>query len=202
MKRIVIIAAVLGGVAIGALGAQGDSINLTTSVMHALTPIDEVPTKDEIIRVFPTNTAVALADVATNTSNDFGVRLRAIRALPQFCVPSCAGSQPYNALLALLSSVPPTDPDGKTILLLRATIEAIGIAKSGSSADVTTLIPFLNNPSRDIRAATAFALRDLCLQTAVNPLREQYNRENLPGGVPQVRLAISAALRDLGTCGN
>ena len=102
----------------------------------------------------------------------------------------------------MLSSVSPTDPDGKSILLLRATIEAIGIAKSGRTEDVDLLTAFLNNPSRDIRAATAFAMRDLCLQAAVNPLREQYNRENLPGGVPQVRLAISAALRDLGTCGN
>ena len=202
MKRVAIMFALLGGVALGALGAQGDSIQLSTPAMHALTPIDTLPTKDEITRLFPTNTASALADVASNPDNDFGVRLRAIRALPQFCLPACNGTPTHQSLLTLLHSVPSTEPEGKTILLLRATIEAIGIAKSGNVQDVNDLVPFLSNPSRDIRAATAFALRDLCLQAAVNPLREQYNEEMKSTGVPQVRLAISAALRDLGTCGN
>ena len=202
MKRLAIIGAVLGGVALGALGAHGDPVTITPNVLHAMTPIDEVPSKDEIIRAFPTNTAAQLAQVAQDTATDFGVRLRAIRALPQFCLPSCFNSQPHASLVALLSSVPSTEPEGKTILLLRATIEAIGIAKTGHNNDVNLLVPFLGNPSRDIRAATAFALRDLCNQTAVIPLRDQYQREMMPGGVPQVRLAISAALRDLGTCGN
>jgi HEAT repeat protein len=168
-------------------------------MLHAMTPIDSLPTKDEIIRVFPSNTAAQLVDVAKNTANDFGVRLRAIRALPQFCLPSCAASPTYASLLELLHSVPPTDPDGKTILLLRATIEAIGVAKINDPDVVDDhLLAFLDNPSRDIRAATAFALRDLCLPNAILPLRAKYNSEL----VPQVRLAISAALRDLDTCGN
>lgn len=199
MKRIGIIAAVFGGIALGALGAQGDPILITPSMLHAMTPIDSLPSKDEIIRLFPTNTASQLADVAKDANNDFGVRLRAIRALPQFCLPSCTGSPTQQSLLDLLHSVPPTEPDGKTILLLRATIEAIGIARSNDTAVVDDhLASFLGNPSRDIRAATAFALRDLCLQNAVLPLRAQYNVEL----IPQVRLAISAALRDLETCGN
>lgn len=201
MKYATIIVLV-GLVALCALPARGDQIQLTKSIEYALTPIDSVPTKDELTRLFPQNTASQLAAVAADTNVDFGVRLRAIRALPQFCLPACAGSAPHQALVALLGSVPPSDQDGTSILLLRATIEAIGIAKSGDTSDVNRLAPFLDNPSRDIRAATAFALRDLCLQTAVAPLRNRYNVEITPAGIPQVRLAISAALRDLGTCSN
>jgi hypothetical protein len=109
---------------------------------------------------------------------------------------------PHNSLLALLDSVPPADHVGTSILLLRATIEAIGIAKSPDNTIVTKLAPFLGHSSRDIRAAAAFALRDLCNQTAVTPLRNRYNIEMMPTGIPQVRLAISAALRDLDTCSN
>lgn len=201
MKHATIIV-VLGLVALCALPARGEEIQLTKNALHALTPIDSVPTKDEITRLFPQNTASQLATLAADTNVDFGVRLRAIRALPQFCLPTCAGSAPHQALVALLGSVPPSDQAGTSILLLRATIEAIGIAKSGDANDVSRLASFLDNPSRDIRAAAAFALRDLCLQTAVTPLRNRYNVEMGPTGVPQVRLAISAALRDLGTCSN
>ena len=198
MKRIAVI--VLLG--LGALSAHGESIQLAPRVMHAMTPIDSVPTKEELTDLFPQNTATQIAAIAQDTNVDFGVRLRAIRALPQFCLPSCAGTAPHASLLALLASVPPADQTGTSILLLRATIEAIGLTKSTDSDDVINLARFLENPSRDIRAAAAFALRDLCNQAAVTPLRNRYNVEMAPGGIPQVRLAISAALRDLNTCSN
>ncbi|MBA3503410.1 MAG: HEAT repeat domain-containing protein [Deltaproteobacteria bacterium] len=198
MKRVAVIAVLVG---LTALSAHGESIQLSNNVLHAMTPIDSVPTKQDIENIFPQNTASQLAAIAQDSNIDFGVRLRAIRALPQFCLPSCAGTPPHNSLLTLLASVPPADQAGTSILLLRATIEAIGIAKSPDPDVVTKLAPFLDNPSRDIRAAAAFALRDLCNQAAVTPLRNRYNIEMSPTGIPQVRLAISAALRDLGTCG-
>jgi hypothetical protein len=198
MKR----AAVIVVLGLGALSAHGDSIQLAPSVMHAMTPIDSVPTKEELVALFPQNTATQIAAIAQDTNVDFGVRLRAIRALPQFCLPSCAGTAPHASLRALLASVPPADQTGTSILLLRATIEAIGVSKSTDPDDVTKLAPFLDNPSRDLRAATAYALRDLCNQLAVVPLRQRYDTEMKPGGIPQVRLAISAALRDLATCSN
>jgi len=198
MKR----AGIILVVAMCALPAHGDQIQLTTNIMHAMTPIDSVPTKDELTRIFPQNTATQLAAIAQDAGVDFGVRLRAIRALPQFCLPACAGSAPHQTLVTLLASISPSDQNGTTILLLRATIEAIGFAKSADPSDVSRLSPFLDNPSRDVRAATAFALRDLCDQQAVTPLRNRYNVEMGPTGVAQVRLAISAALRDLGTCSN
>lgn len=180
-----------------ALPARGEQVPVT-SVLHGLTPIDTVPTKDEITRLLPTNTVSQLADLAVN-AGDFGVRLRAIRALPQFCPTTCAGSTPHATLVSLLANTP-NDGTGKAILLQRATIEALGIAKSGDPNDVARIVPYLDNASRDIRAAAAFALRDLCDPTAVGPLRNRYNVEMGPTGVSQVRLAISAALRDLDTC--
>ncbi len=85
-------------------------------------------------------------------------------------------------------------------LLLRAAIEALGAAglgnQGGDPNDVAVLVPFLDNTSRDIRAATARALSDLCDTQAIVPLRTRYLGET----VPQVRLAISAALRDLAQC--
>jgi hypothetical protein len=199
MKRLAAIAVLVG---LTALSAHGESIQLTINVMHAMTPIDSVPTKQDIEDIFPGNTATQLAAIAQDSNVDFGVRLRAIRALPQFCLPSCAGTAPHNSLLALLASVPLGDQTGTSILLARATIEAIGITKSTDQDVITKLTPFLDSTSRDIRAATAFAMRDLCNQSAVTPLRNRYNLEMMPTGIPQVRLAISAALRDLGTCSN
>ena len=184
-----------------ALPARGEQVTITPSVLHGLTPIDTVPTKDEISRILPQNTVSQLAALAQDSGVDFGVRLRAIRALPQFCPTSCAGSTPHASLVNLLASLP-NDGAGKTILLQRAVIEAIGIARSGDANDVARIVPYLDSPSRDIRAAAAFALRDLCNPSAVTPLRNRYNVEMGPMGVSQVRLAISAALRDLGTCAN
>jgi HEAT repeat protein len=187
-----------------ALPARGDQVQLPNDVKHALTPIDSLPTVDEIENVFPQpNTVAQLANLANDPDEshvDFGVRLRAIRTLPLFCPASCAGSVPHQTLVNLLAGVNSSDQAGKPVLLLRAIIESIGAAKSGASADVTRLVPFLEHPNRDIRAATAFALRDICNQAAVTPLRNRYNLEMGPTGVAQVRFAISEALRDLGTC--
>ena len=185
-----------------ALPTRAEQAPLPT-IDHTLTPIDTVPTKDEIQKVLPTNTVGELAARAQDTSGmtDFGVRLRAIRALPLFCATNCAGTAPHTTLISILDALQDEPQGGKAILLLRATIEALGVTRSGDPDDVSLLVPFLNHNSRDIRAATAFALRDLCDQQAVTPLRNRYNVEMGAMGVPQVRLAISAALRDLGTCG-
>jgi hypothetical protein len=195
MKRFAPIVVVLGLCALPA--AHGDAIQLTSiAVRHAMTPIGSLPTKADLESLFPQPVS-QLAAIALDGNEDFGVRLRAVRALPEFCLPNCWGTPAHNALVTVLGSPVPNDP-GKTILLERAAIEALGIAKSRDTRDVDRLVSFLGHASRDIRATTAFALRDLCLPAAIVPLRNRYNVEP----VMQVRLAISAALRDLDTCTN
>jgi HEAT repeat protein len=171
------------------------------AIAHAMTPIDSVLTKETIEALFPLDPVAQLAGMAQDDTVDFGVRLRAIRALAQFCPqPGCADQEPHVTLRALLAAEVPGVTDGREILLVRAVIEAIGATRSGDPNDVTRLVPFLDSHSRDLRAATAFALRDLCDPRAIVPLRNRYQVELGTGGVAQVRLAISAALRELGQC--
>jgi hypothetical protein len=83
---------------------------------------------------------------------------------------------------------------GAPLLVLRAGIETLGTMRV--AGDVSTLVPLLDHPSRDIRASTAKALQDLCNTQASSPLRVRYARE----ASEQVKLAISEALRILGQC--
>jgi HEAT repeat protein len=176
----------------------------TIPELHTLTPIDTLPTEAEILDLHA-DPVPRLRELALSVDADFGVRLRAIRALPQFCnnmVPSCQDDTDGNmhpsrsAIREVIEGVAPNDRDGRAILRLRAGIEALGAVKSAKQSDVDLLIPFLAHLSRDVRAATARALRDLCLPTAIAPLRNRYDEET----VEQVRLAISAALGDLAVC--
>jgi hypothetical protein len=147
-------------------------------------------------------------------SIDFGVQLRAIRALPDYCPvglpcgvcdpatdPSCPGpAQPdtvvHATLVQLLANFNalqvPMAPD---LLRLRAAIEALGISgvSSALTSDEAKIVGFLNNASRDVRATTAKALGTLAICTAKTALQTRFAAEQSA----QVRLAISAALRDL-----
>ncbi len=71
--------------------------------------------------------------------------------------------------------------------MLRGAIQALGPQRV--QTDLALLVPLLDHPSRDVRAATAHALRDLCNTQAINPLRVRYNSE----ATDQVRLAIEEA---------
>lgn len=188
---------IVGLIALCALPARGAEDQLTPTVKHALTPIDANPTKEELVRIFPQDAVIQLAQIARDPSVDFGVRLRAIRSLPHFCpVTSCVNSLPHDTVVALIAGVAPGDHSGPTILLLRAAIETLGVTRSGDPNDVTRLVPFLDNASRDIRAATARALRDLCDPQAMPALRTRQLVET----VPQVNEALDDAVRDLGQC--
>ena len=166
-----------------------------STMEYVLTPIDTVPTKDEIIKLFGP-TAIDTLETLIAGSGDFGVQLRAIGALPRFCTGSCSSGDPHTSIVNVIIAIDPTDRRGTTLLRLRAGIEALGSTRSGLTSDVNRLVPFLDDASRDIRVATARALRDLCNTQAIVPLRVRYEKEL----VAQVRLAISAALRDLGQC--
>lgn len=198
----------LGGVAVlvalCALPAHGQQPTLTPKILYGLTSIDTVPTKQDLQSILesPANEISLLRQYALGTSVDFGVRLRATRALSHFCM-----EQPVEcraAITAVLDDID-TSPDspGK-ILRRRAAIEALGAARTGHSEDMPLLLGFLDDPSRDVRVAAVRALRDLCNPAAIQPLRDRLRTE--PSRQPlepveQVRKAIEVAIEVLGQCG-
>ena len=161
--------------------------------------IDTVPTKQQINDAFGSNDPLpSLVAIATGTATDsdtIAIRLRAIHALAKYCAttPCTVGDPAHQAVAAVLPAAQPAT-SGSPVLVLRAAIETLGTMKVPT--DVSTLVPLLDHPSRDIRAATARALRDLCNTQAITPLRTRYSSEM----TDQVKLAISEALRILGQC--
>lgn len=182
---------------LGALCAFTDAraIGPLSTTEYVMTPIDTVPSKAQIIELYGASAVDNLKAIITG-NGDFGIQLRAIGALPRFCAGSCASGEPHDSIVALLASIDPVDRRGITLLRLRAAIEALGATRSRLTSDVNRLVPFLDDASRDVRVATARALRDLCNTQAIVPLRVRYEMEK----VAQVRLAISGALRELGQC--
>jgi hypothetical protein len=185
---------------VGALAAiaSGTTTSLTSQVQNTLTTIDTVPTRQQIDTAFGNQPNVALQNLtalAADGAADVGIRLRAIHALAKYCAATpCTTSDAAHQSLATLIEQTRTETAGAQLLLLRAGIETLGTMHV--AADVTTLVPLLEHPSRDIRASTAKALQDLCNTQASSPLRVRYARESSE----QVKLAISEALRILGQC--
>ena len=192
MKHLVIAVLLTGAVAIATGTPNMDQDN-------TLTTIDQVPTKPQLDQVFGTNALASLASIANpadpNAAIDPGVRLRAIHALAKYCsaTPCVTSDLAHQSVIAVITSTRSAQ-SGTPVLLLRAAIETLGAMRV--SSDVTTLTVLLDHPSRDIRAATARALRDLCNPQAITPLRTRYSSEM----TDQVKLAISEALRILGQC--
>jgi hypothetical protein len=166
-------------------------------VRFALTPIDSQPTTQQLNLVHNNSEQEALdnlQDIALgDDSVDTGVKLRAVRALTQYCKAPCGSHEAHATLLQLVQTPKYRDSRaGRDLLVLRATIEAVGVLRVVD--DMNLLLPFLQHPSRDIRSAAAHALRDLGNTQAITPLRTRYLVED----VPQVQNALSDALRVLG----
>ena len=193
MKHVLAVLLLAGTVAI-ATGNTG----LPTSVQNALTTIDTVPTKAQLDDAFTKSAQPplqTLSAIAGDPAADVGVRLRAIHALAKYCSASpCASSDLAHQSVLDVIVATRLATSGSQVLLLRAAIETLGPMRV--SGDVAILNPLLDHPSRDIRAATARALRDLCNPQAISPLRIRYSGET----TDQVKLAISEALRILGQC--
>ena len=200
MKHVIAAIVCAGAVA----AATGSATNLSPKAQNLLTTIDSVPTKDQIDDAFeddPQQAKQNLAAIATDSDpspDAISIRLRAIHALAKYCgapptTPCTASDLAHQSVTAVIAANPNANT-GSDALILRAAIETLGAMKV--SADVTVLTPLLSNPSRDIRAATARALRDLCNTQAISALRERYN----PEPTLQVKLAISEALRILDQC--
>lgn len=190
-----------GGVALAiAVGLAAGSTNLSEQAQNTLSPIDSIPSRAQLDKAFDNDPVLALANLSTIAADDMadtGFRLRAIHALAKYCdtTPCTASDTAHAPLVALVSqNVSFSQISGSPVLVLRAAIETLG--PMGVSTDVDLLIPLLEHPVRDIRAATARALRDLCNSQAITPLRVQKAKET----TEQVKLAISEALRALEQC--
>jgi HEAT repeat protein len=179
---------------------------LPQGVMDTLGALDSAPTTVELNAAFmgsASTTAQSLAMISADSTNDIGVRLRAIHALGQYCPlpgdpPPCAATDPSHvALTSLITTLGDENLQangGADLLLLRAAIETLGPLQVSGDAD--ELVGLLDHPSRDIRASTANALRDLCDPAGIVPLRTRLEFET----VDQVKLAITDALSVLGEC--
>ncbi len=179
---------------------------LPQGVLDTLGALDSAPTTVELNAAFmgsAATTAQSLATISADTTNDVGVRLRAIHALGQYCPlpddpPPCADTDPSHvALTTLITTLGAEDlpaNGGSDLLLLRAAIETLGPLQVAD--DEPALAGLLDHPSRDIRASTANALRDLCDTDGIAPLRARLQHET----VDQVKLAITNALDVLGEC--
>lgn len=200
-----------------AVPATGSGIDPTPAQIDALTVIDAPPSRAVVDRAFssgpgPTPGLDALVALAGDPTQDLGLQIRAMRALPQYCLPAgCAGTAAHDALAAIVAryraqlSAAALSP--QDMLRLRAAMEALGATRSGLQADVDllTATALLHHPSRDVQVTAVHALRDVCspdlcsrdvcLQdaNAVRALRT--------GTDTQVDAAINRALADLARCG-
>lgn len=210
--RLLVVAAILC-----AVPASGGSVDPTPAQVDVLTAIDTPPTRAVVDLVFasgpgPTPGLDALLALASDPARDLGLQIRALRALPQYCLPTgCAGTTVHDALAAIVdgyrtqlaaaTALAPAD-----VLRLRVAMEALGATQSGLQADVDLLTSpaLLHHPSRDVEVTAVHALRslcspdlcshDACLQdaNAVRALRT--------GADTQVDAAINRALADLAPC--
>jgi HEAT repeat protein len=192
--------------------AHADPPPLSQSAIDTLSPIESLPTADDLTSEFGSgsgssavdNAVAALSAIATDKTLDVGLQIHAIRGLGEYPGIDAA----HQTLTSPLLLPPALDPNGvpqwvatgTQVVIMRAAIEALGnLAKQGheTPGDAALLAQFLNHPSRDVRATTASALADLCDTDAILPLRTRFAQEPIGG---QVQLAISEALRVLGTC--
>lgn len=197
--RTPIVLAILAGATVARSQSQ-----LSVQGQNVLTTIDAVPTEVQLDTFAFTDHAEALAGlttIASDAASDIGVRLGAVHALSNYCAGAqCLDGDPaHQTLVAVIGScstgscsAAPHDDPGTAIVILRSAVEALGPQRVGT--DVTMLESLLQHPSRDVRAATVHALRDLCNTQAIGALRTQQQTETSD----QVRQAITEALRILG----
>jgi hypothetical protein len=189
------------------LRATGANLALTQTEAEVLTAIDALPTAAQIdvaVGAGPGSGLARLIELSSNPAVDLVIQLRAIRLLPLYCPrpgENCSGTPVHDALLALVQGYAARAPAGlspQEVLLLRASVEALGATRSEQGTDVTALTSapsLLDHPSRDVRVTVVRALRDLGSCAAVTPLQTRGAVE-APG---QVKQAILNALQSLHT---
>lgn len=206
-----------------AVPATGGGIDPTPDQVDALTVVDTPPSRAVVDLAFssgpgPTPGLDALLALAVGPTQDLGLQIRALRALPQYCLPTgCAGTAVHDKLAEIVGDFRdqlaggPLSPQDN--LRLRAAMEALGATRSGLQSDVDLLTApellqtapeLLQHPSRDIQVTAVRALRnlcspDLCSQDAC--LQDANAVRALRTGTDtQVDAAINLALADLARC--
>ncbi|HEX3757134.1 MAG TPA: hypothetical protein VHW23_00440 [Kofleriaceae bacterium] len=200
---------------LSAVPATGDSIDPTPVQVDTLTQIDALPTRAVVDRVFapgpgPTPGLDALLALAGDTSRDVGLQIRAIRALPQYCLPACAGTRVHDALFRIVdgyrTQLAATALAPQDMMRLRTAMEALGATQSGLQGDVDLLTDptLLHHASRDVQVTAVTALRSLCSPDLCTPdacLQDVSAVRSLRTGADtQVDAAINSALADLARC--
>jgi hypothetical protein len=210
--RLLVIAALLC-----AVPATGGDIKPTPAQVDALTVVDPLPSPAAIDRAFasgpaPTPGLDAVVALAGDSTQDLGLQIRALRALPQYCLPAgCAGTAVHDALARIFDGYRAQLEAGarspQDLLRLRAAMEALGATRSGlqSDVDLLTLSPvLLHYPSRDVQVTAVRALRNLCSPNLCSPgvCLQGANavRPLLTNADTQVNAAINRALSDLARC--
>jgi hypothetical protein len=191
-----------GAVVVAATVAIASGNTALEEPQNTLTPIDTVPTRQQLDFAFKNSADTPLENLstlATEVGANVGVRLRAIHALAKYCSASpCTASDAAHAPLVTVIDANAHESTGSQVLLLRAAIETMGAMRIETDADYLLRQSLLDHPSRDVRAATARAFQEICSSNPAvsNSLRFRYSHEL----TEQVKLAISEALRILGQC--
>jgi HEAT repeat protein len=169
-------------------------------VFDTLTPVDSLPSSQQITKAFNDSSSEALSNLQllanppASTIVDRGVQLRAVRALIHYCATTpCADADPAHVTLKNTELAYRDARAGSDLLVLRAALESLGLLKVPN--DIGVLAFHLSHPSRDIRAGAARALRDLGNTNAIPLLRARMTIEQ----IAQVKTALSDALRVLQT---
>lgn len=187
-----------------ALAARERGALIAAPILHALTTIDVGPSKAELAAVLgaPPADALALLTSYATDSDDDGLPIRAIRAIPSFCDGELAAC--HAAIVAAIVAAAGNSTDPGTLgaqqqLRIRAAIEALGAIRAPDPSDVPRLLGYLQSISRDLRVAAARALGDLCDPDTIGPLEQRLASEP----VEQVRRAIgqTVTLIKLAQCG-
>jgi HEAT repeat protein len=167
------------------------AVQPTDEVVELLSGTASAPAKTRIDLIMGATAVEDLIAIAEDTSVDStpGRRIRAFAALRHFS----QDPKSETVRLALKAAVDQrrNQEVGVELLYLRAAM--LSLAEVGMESSVPDLLPFLDHPSRDIRAACAQALGITGADAAIVPLRDRALIEDQA----QVQLAIDDALFEL-----
>jgi len=178
-------AIIIGVTAALALTTTSGAQTAPDPVEELLSALDYTPDRGALDQASGASAETDLLTLAGEAGGaDPGIRIRALHALAEY---------PSTETRTLLETTIATHSAGTGLdtLYLRAAMPSLALVARGNAVD--TLAEELTHPSRDVRAAAARALAMTEAAAAVPILRDRLDVEP----TLQVRLAISAAIREL-----